>query len=62
MREAFNNFYDDFKQCIPPLCRDILALDGRMNVAAHFPKNGLGPDLGALANMGRCSHALTIIC
>ena len=47
MKDAFADLHEDLKQCIPVFCRDILALDGRFNVAAHFPKNsGVGPDLG----------------
>ena len=47
MKSAFGDLYEDLKQCIPALCRDILALDGRFNVAAHFPKNSdVVPDFG----------------
>jgi hypothetical protein len=42
--KEFPELYEDFKTSIP--CEDWTRLDGVLNVAVHFPWNGICPDLG----------------
>ena len=42
--KEFPELYEDFKTSIP--CQDWMRLDGVLNVAVHFPLNGISPDLG----------------
>jgi hypothetical protein len=38
--------FQDFQSFVP--FGDVTRLDGILNVAAHFPSNGVAPDLGRL--------------
>jgi hypothetical protein len=43
-RVEFPELFDAFAKALP--CRDLAALNGVLNMAAHLPKNGVIPDLG----------------
>ncbi|RDX40357.1 hypothetical protein OH76DRAFT_1334227, partial [Lentinus brumalis] len=45
-RTTFSDLFDGFCRSIPLPCQDIARVDGKLNLAAHFPKNGNAPDLG----------------
>ncbi|KAH9929931.1 uncharacterized protein BXZ73DRAFT_101993 [Epithele typhae] len=45
-RQKFPDYYDSFIQAIPIPTRDVAALDGVKNLAAHFDRHGCPPDLG----------------
>ncbi|KAH9907650.1 uncharacterized protein BXZ73DRAFT_60386 [Epithele typhae] len=45
-RQKFPDYHDSFIEAIPVPTRDVAALNGVKNLAAHFDRSGCPPDLG----------------
>ena len=56
-KTTFPELYDDFAQATP--VPNYVRRDGVLNIASHFPKNAIAPDLGTTSLLDLLAYLLT---